>query len=252
MSFSAMARWMRAPLRRWATTTWFRTILERRLADPCWAEGEQDFLLRELRRAAAVAGRCTDSYGAHAAEITGDFSMSGAKIYDPTAAVANPTTIRRLPTDASNFPYTRSSVSENQIPMDRINPRLEAFLMQYAPMPNMGAMSGMMMSSGADSNNYLDMRNEIALPGSGDRAVRSRFLATTIRSFVRYSLGIGERFLAVERLDFDDGNLRGLDRKRSTIFPAGGDFVEPRVFEQQAEYGFAGHVAPVDEPHVAE
>ena len=86
----------------------------------------------------------------------GDFSMSSTPIYDPTTAVANPSYDPTQPTGPSNFPYTRSQFPNNQIPLDRINPRLESFLMQYLPMPNM--MMG--MGSGVDSNNYLDIRNE--------------------------------------------------------------------------------------------
>ncbi|PYX68262.1 MAG: hypothetical protein DMG78_25715 [Acidobacteria bacterium] len=85
------------------------------------------------------------------AEIQGDFSMSPMKLYDPTTAVANPSYNPALPTGPSNFPYTRSQFSNNQIPSDRINQNLEAFLLKYVPQPNM-----MMMSMGADSNNYLD------------------------------------------------------------------------------------------------
>src|SRR5712672_703010 len=88
-------------------------------------------------------------------EIKGNFSMSKAKIYDPTTAVANPNYDPTKPTGPNNFPYTRSHFPTNQIPMNRINPQLEAFLMQTLPMPNM-----MMGNSGVDSNNYLDIRNE--------------------------------------------------------------------------------------------
>jgi len=88
-------------------------------------------------------------------EIQGNFSMSSKKIYDPTTAVANPNYDPTKPTGPGNFPYTRSQFPENKIPLDRINPQLEAFLMQYVPMPNM-----MMDNSGVDSNNYLDIRNE--------------------------------------------------------------------------------------------
>src|SRR5438046_6229230 len=70
------------------------------------------------------------------AEITGDFSMISGKIYDPTTAVNNPNYNPGLPTGRSNFPYTRSQFSNNQIPSDRINPLLESFLLQYLPMPN--------------------------------------------------------------------------------------------------------------------
>src|ERR1700730_6211987 len=84
------------------------------------------------------------------AEIQGDFSMSPIKIYDPTTAVANASYDPTQPTGPSNYPYTRSQFSNNQIPSGRINPLLTAFLMQYVPMPNM------MMNGAADSNNYLD------------------------------------------------------------------------------------------------
>src|SRR3989440_4137780 len=89
------------------------------------------------------------------AEIMGDFSMSNVKIYDPTTTVQNPNYNPSLPTGPSNFPYTRSQFSNNQIPSGRINPLLESFLLQYLPMPNM-----MMAAGAADSNNYLDVRTE--------------------------------------------------------------------------------------------
>ncbi len=55
--------------------------------------------------------------------------MSGVNIYDPTTTVANPAYNPALPTGPSNFPYTRSQFPGNQIPIDRINPKLEAFLL---------------------------------------------------------------------------------------------------------------------------
>jgi hypothetical protein len=103
-------------------------------------------------------------------EIMGDFSMSKAKIYDPTTAVPNPNYDPSLPTGSSNYPYTRSQFSNNQIPTDRINTQLEAFLMQYLPMPNM-----MMASTGADSNNYLDVRNETHFQNQGTVRVDHNF-----------------------------------------------------------------------------
>src|SRR5262252_2250004 len=89
-------------------------------------------------------------------EIQGDFSMSDVKIYDPATAVTNPNYDPSKPTNAANFPYTRSQFPGNIIPAGRINSALEAFLMAYVPMPNM-MRDGM---SGTDSNNYLDIRNE--------------------------------------------------------------------------------------------
>ena len=67
----------------------------------------------------------------------GDFSMSNAKIYDPTTAVANPAFDPTKPTGPSNFPYTRSQFPDNMIPSDSINSSAQAFLMQYVPHANM-------------------------------------------------------------------------------------------------------------------
>jgi hypothetical protein len=122
------------------------------------------------------------------AEVMGDFSMSGTNIYDPTTAVANPSYNPALPVSASNFPYTRSQFQNNQIPSDRINPKLEAFLMQYVPMPNMG-----MAMSGKDSNNYLDTRNERHYQDQGTVRVDHDF-SNNDTAMARYSLGAENGF----------------------------------------------------------
>ncbi|HYM78297.1 MAG TPA: carboxypeptidase regulatory-like domain-containing protein [Candidatus Dormibacteraeota bacterium] len=122
------------------------------------------------------------------AEITGDFSMSNVKIYDPTTAVANPNYNSALPTGPSNYPYTRSQFSNNQIPAGRINTQLEAFLMQYVPMPNMT-----MMSTGADSNNYLDIRNETHYQNQGTIRLDHNF-SNNDTAMARYSLGSEKGF----------------------------------------------------------
>jgi hypothetical protein len=116
------------------------------------------------------------------AEIQGDFSMSAVKIYDPTTAVPNPSYNPTLPTNASNFPYTRSQFPNNMIPTDRINPLLESFLMQYLPMPNMT------MGAGPDSNNYLDVRNETHFQNQGTVRIDHNF-ASGDSLFGRYSIG---------------------------------------------------------------
>src|SRR5947208_12626576 len=116
------------------------------------------------------------------AEIQGDFSVSGVKIYDPTTAVPNPSYNPSLPTNASNFPYTRSQFPSNVIPTDRINPQLEAFLMQYLPMPNMT------MGAGPDSNNYLDVRNETHFQNQGTVRIDHNF-SSGDSLFGRYSIG---------------------------------------------------------------
>jgi len=121
-------------------------------------------------------------------EIMGDFSMSNAKIYDPTTAVPNPNFNPNLPTGPSNFPYTRSQFSNNQIPASRINSKLEAFLLNYMPQPNM-----MMSMGAADSNNYLDLRNETHFQDQGTIRVDHNF-ATGDTVFLRYSAGAENGF----------------------------------------------------------
>jgi hypothetical protein len=121
-------------------------------------------------------------------EIMGDFSMSNAKIYDPTTAVANPNYNPALPTGPSNYPYTRSQFPNNQIPSDRINQNLEAFLMKYVPMPSM-----MMSSSGKDSNNYLDIRNETHHQDQGTVRIDHDF-SNNDTAMARYSLGTENGF----------------------------------------------------------
>jgi len=147
-----------------------------------------------------------------AAEVMGDFSMSSAKIYDPTTAVPNPNYNPALPTNASNYPYTRTQFPSNQIPMDRINPQLEAFLMQYVPMPNMGAMSmGMgtaMAATGADSNNYLDIRNETHYQDQGTVRIDHDF-SNNNTVFARYSLGAENGFSPSNGMTATTENLPG-------------------------------------------
>ena len=118
----------------------------------------------------------------------GDFSMSSVKIYDPTTAVANPAFDPTKPTGPTNFPYTRSQFPNNMIPSDRINPLLSAFLLKYVPRPNM-----MMMDGAADSNNYLDIRNETHVQDQGTVRVDHNF-SNDDTIFGRYSIGTENGF----------------------------------------------------------
>ena len=122
------------------------------------------------------------------AEIQGDFSMSTENIYDPTTAVPNPNYNPALPTGPSNHPYTRSQFPDNQIPLNRINPQLEAFLLQHVPQPNM-----MMTSMGADSNNYLDIRNETHFQNQGTARFDHNF-SNSDTAMARYSLSSEKGF----------------------------------------------------------
>jgi hypothetical protein len=136
-------------------------------------------------------------------EIQGDFSMSKAQIYDPTTAVKNPAYDPTKPTGPANFPYTRSQFPDNKIPMERINLQLEAFLMQYVPMPNM-----MMDDSGVDSNNYLDIRNEVHNQDQGTVRVDHLFRDND-SLFGRYSVSAERGFSPTNGTTATTENLPG-------------------------------------------
>ena len=98
------------------------------------------------------------------AEIQGDFSQSGANIYDP----ANGRT---------QFAYGGNA---NVIDPTRINHAAQQFLLNYVPLPNPQMMKNMSMpcgsgsmgvpgvvAAGVDCNNYLDVRNELAINNQG-------------------------------------------------------------------------------------
>jgi hypothetical protein len=137
------------------------------------------------------------------AEITGDFSMSGVNIYDPTTAVKNPNYNASLPTGPSNYPYTRTQFQNNQIPTSRINPLLEAFLLQYMPQPNM------MMSAGMpDSNNYLDVRNETHFQNQGTFRIDHNF-SNGDTLLTRYSAGGEHGFSPSSGMTSTTENLPG-------------------------------------------
>jgi len=121
-------------------------------------------------------------------EIQGDFSMSPNLIYDPTTAVANPSYDPTKATGPANYPYTRSQFPNNRIPSGRMNPLLTDFLMKYVPMPNMTMTAG-----GADSNNYLDIRNETHTQNQGTLRVDHDF-SNGDTLFGRYSIGTEKGF----------------------------------------------------------
>src|SRR4030088_1041597 len=137
-------------------------------------------------------------------EIKGDFSKSKASIYDPRTAVANPNYDPTKPTGPNNYPYTRSQFPNNQIPIGRINRQLEAFLMQYLPMPNMT----MGMGSGVDSNNYLDIRNETHRQDEGTVRVDHVFQHNDT-VFGRYSVSAERGFSPSSGMTSTTENLPG-------------------------------------------
>jgi len=141
-------------------------------------------------------------------EIMGDFSMSNVKIYDPTTAVANPSYNPALPTGPSNYQYTRTQFLNNQIPSNRINPLVQQFLLKYVPEPNMD----MGMSNGADSNNYLDIRNETHFQNQGTVRVDHNFDSGD-SVFGRYSLGQEHGFSPSSGSTSTTANLPGFGAK---------------------------------------
>src|SRR5258707_5054813 len=103
-------------------------------------------------------------------EINGDFSMSGATIYNPFSSHANPNFDSTKPVSPNNPQVIRDAFPGNVIPQNLIDQKALRFLSQYVPRPNMdmGMMGcGMTMmgipqvvGAGVDCNNYIDVRNE--------------------------------------------------------------------------------------------
>ena len=152
-----------------------------------------------------------------AAEVGGDFSMSGVTIYDPATTVANPNYNASLPVSKLNPQFTRQAFPNNVIPASRLSAVAVTMLSKYTPQPNlmMGMGGGMTMmgqptvvGSGNDSNNYLDVRNEIHYTDQGTARVDHQFNASNT-VFVRYSAG-GEHGFMPENLPgfgYDHDNL---------------------------------------------
>ena len=140
-------------------------------------------------------------------EVNGDFSMSGVTIYDPATTVANPNYNAKLPVSAQNPQFTRQPFPNNMIPLSRLSPVAVTMLTQYVPQPSMmmGGMGGMTMmgtptvvGAGNDSNNYLDVRNEIHYTDQGTVRVDQQFNEAN-SGFIRYSAG-GEHGFMPENL----------------------------------------------------
>jgi len=125
-------------------------------------------------------------------EIAGDFSQSGTNIFDPANGRAQ---------------FQNNGVL-NVIPSNRINQAAQLFLQQYVPQPNV--MPGMTMpcgsasmgspgvvGAGVDCNNYMDVRNELAVNNQGTARVDQLF-ANGDSVTARYSLSAETGFLPGE------------------------------------------------------
>jgi hypothetical protein len=136
-----------------------------------------------------------------AMERMGDFSQSGLTIYDPSTAHANPNYDPTKPTSPKNPKILRDPFMNNIIPMSAMNP-VAMQVLNSIPLPNItSGMSGMGgMGSGADSNNYLDLRTN---HNSSDQAMfrADRNFGKGDALFARYSIG--------HESDFTPQNLPG-------------------------------------------
>ena len=80
-------------------------------------------------------------------EAGGDFTMSGATVYDPQSAHPNPNFDPSKPAGPKNSQILRDPFPNNVIPAGRLSPVAATFLGQYIPMPNMMGGVGMNMAA---------------------------------------------------------------------------------------------------------
>ncbi len=118
------------------------------------------------------------------AEALGDFSASGATVFDPNTSHPNPNYNPALPVSTSNPQTLRTAFANNLIPVGRLNPAAALMLKSYVPRPNsMGDMGyGMTMNgtptvfgAGMDSNNLLDVRNSLERNNQGTLRIDRTF-----------------------------------------------------------------------------
>lgn len=132
-----------------------------------------------------------------AMEITGDFSMSGTTIYNPSSSRPNPNFDPTKPVGPKNSQIIRDPFPNNVIPSSLINSAAALFLRKYTPRPNlemrmMGCGMTMMgaptvVGAGVDCNNYMDVRNERHITDQGTIRI-DHLLAGGDSLFARYSL----------------------------------------------------------------
>ena len=140
---------------------------------------------------------------ATAAEAAGDFSESGADIFDPSGFRSNPNYDPARPVSFANPRILRDPFPGYRIPASRISPVASILLNKYVPRPNRSGEAGLGMTTngvpqvfgaGLDANNFLDVRNEHPALNQGtiriDRVFRS---GDTL--FGRYSVGAENGFV---------------------------------------------------------
>ena len=170
------------------------------LGGPVWHAGKTFFFvnyegLRHVENMAMVDTVPTP------AEVSGDFSLSGVDIFDPTTTQPNPGFNPALPASKTNPQYIRQQFEyngvKNVIPPGRLTQAASIMLSKYTPQPNSMNMGGMTMmgqptvvGAGNDANNYLDSRKERMTNDQGTFRLDHSF-ANGDTAFFRYS-GAGE------------------------------------------------------------
>jgi hypothetical protein len=147
-----------------------------------------------------------------ALESGGDFSQSGATIFDPASAHPNPNFDPSKPAGPKNPQILRNPFPNNVIPVTRLSPVAAAFLSRYIPQPNMMGGVGANMSpamglgiggamgtpsvfgAGTDANNYMDVRNERHNQDQGSLRV-DRVFDTGDSVSARYSISSETGFM---------------------------------------------------------
>jgi hypothetical protein len=137
------------------------------------------------------------------AEALGDFSDSGAAIFNPQSFHSNPNYNPSLPISPSNPQIVRDPFPGNVIPATLLNSAATRMLQNYVPQPNsMGDMGmGMTMmgtptvfGANQDSNNYLDVRDMRHANNQGTARVDRIFDEANTLS-VRYSVSKEDGFM---------------------------------------------------------
>jgi hypothetical protein len=166
------------------------------------------------------------------AEARGDFTASGATVFDPSTSHANPNYNPALPASTANPQTLRNAFPNNVIPVTRLNPAAALMMKNYVPRPNtMGDMGyGMTMNgtpavfgSGMDSNNLLDVRDGLERNNQGtirvDRTfgnsgtLNARFSSSNEQGFMPQNLpGYG--------FNFDNASQNGSIIWTRTLSPA--------------------------------
>ena len=158
------------------------------------------------------------------AERMGDFSQSGQTVYNPYSSSPNPNFNPALPVSASNPKIIRAPFSGNVIPPSMIS-SVAAGVLRVIPLPNLTGGMGMGMGmgptgSGADSNNYLDVRNATQPSDQGTfRLDRNFGQGDTL--FARYSIEHENGFTPVNLPGFglfDDNLAQNLTVSYTHIF----------------------------------